>query len=274
MRRADTLRPMLAYERLRHHAYTAMRALQRARPRARRDWVSGPPDFVGVAAQKSGTTWWYSLIEAHPGVTARRTPKELNYFNRPMRTMPPYERYFARPVGSLCGEWSPPYSTDEGWMAELRESAPDARILIALRDPVERYVAGLTMAVRQRGTDPRVAAVDAEERSRYGALLDRTLALYPRERILVQQYESMVTDTLPELHRTYEFLGLSAFDPSAAELASPGRKRNVARVPKIDLSPERRAELGGLFAPEVRRVLELVPDLRLDRWPNFTHLGA
>jgi hypothetical protein len=31
----------------------------------------GPPDFVGVGAQRSGTRWWYTLILEHPRCIAR-----------------------------------------------------------------------------------------------------------------------------------------------------------------------------------------------------------
>lgn len=248
-----------------------MQLAKRARPqRARRGETTGPPDFVGVGAQKSGTTWWYSLIELHPQVVTRRTPKELHYFDRHLRTMPAYERYFPRPAGSVCGEWTPRYGIDDRWMAELHAQAPDARLLVALRDPVERYVAGFTMLAGQMGMARDAAMMGSEERGRYGKLLDRALALYPRERILVLQYECMVTDTLRELHRTYEFLGLPPFDPPISALRL---RLNPAKVPKLELSAERRAELVARYEPEVRRVLELVPDLRVERWPNFAHLA-
>ena len=28
--------------------------------------IVGPPDFVGIGAQKAGTTWWFDAICAHP----------------------------------------------------------------------------------------------------------------------------------------------------------------------------------------------------------------
>ena len=41
----------------------------------------GPPDFVGVGVSKCGTSWWFSLILAHPDVHGP-VKKELLYFNR------------------------------------------------------------------------------------------------------------------------------------------------------------------------------------------------
>ena len=37
-------------------------------------WRTGAPDFVIFGAQKSGTTWWFRLIEQHPGCRAAGQP--------------------------------------------------------------------------------------------------------------------------------------------------------------------------------------------------------
>src|SRR5690606_28385229 len=46
------------------------------------NWTVGPPDFVGIGAQRSGTTWWYDLVSSHPRVVHRGDLKELHYFHR------------------------------------------------------------------------------------------------------------------------------------------------------------------------------------------------
>jgi hypothetical protein len=52
-------------------------------PQARKDEVTGPPDFVGIGTQKAGTTWWYDIICAHPDVYSRRDiHKERHFFGR------------------------------------------------------------------------------------------------------------------------------------------------------------------------------------------------
>jgi len=46
-----------------------------------RGWTTGPPDFVGVGAQRSGTSWWFNLISNHPKVkTTERSHKEKHFF--------------------------------------------------------------------------------------------------------------------------------------------------------------------------------------------------
>ena len=73
------------------------------------------------------------------------------------------------------------------------EAAPDARILIMLRDPVERYHSGLEREARlyeQAGTFANIAIVgDAIYRSMYHRQVQLVLESFGRERVLVLQYE-------------------------------------------------------------------------------------
>ena len=86
---------------------------------SRRTGASAPPDFVGVGAQKAGTSWWNALIEAHPDVHRQGgQPKELHFFDglweQPWSAADAtrYARYFPRPTGAIAGEWTPGYMID------------------------------------------------------------------------------------------------------------------------------------------------------------------
>ena len=55
--------------------------------------VTGPPDFVGIGAQKAGTTWWFDAICAHPDVyRVQRHPQGA-----------PFLRSVRRPPVWACG---------------------------------------------------------------------------------------------------------------------------------------------------------------------------
>ena len=81
-------------------------------------WQTGPPDFVGIGAQRSGTSWWFSLLCAHPDVCHLRVePKERAFFGRyygerfTSRAVDAYRWEFPRRPGSKVGEWTPFAST-------------------------------------------------------------------------------------------------------------------------------------------------------------------
>jgi Sulfotransferase family len=249
-------------------------------------WITAPPDFVGIGAQRCGTTWWFGgALEAHPLVAippGRR--KELHYFDRYwMHEVEPdfaarYARFFPRPAGSITGEWTPGYMCDPWAVPLLAEAAPEARFLIMLRDPVERYRSGIAPQLRQsreRGYDSLsiVFAHLALLHSMYHAQVKRALEILGRDRVLVLQYERCVDDPLAEMQRTQRFLELEplATMPRELELRVPsGMIFPLGDKPPL---PARlRLELMSALADDVRQVAALCPELDLGMWPNFASL--
>lgn len=242
-------------------------------PKCPDGWTVAPPDFVGLGAQRSGTTWLYSLIAAHPDVQGETT-KELHYFHRFWnRTFTDadtqtYAGYFPRPAGRIAGEWSPGYLS-HFWIPPLvARAAPDARLLVSLRDPVERYRSGVVLQSETR----RIGAAGASTAFRlgcYGLQLEHLLASVDRARLHVVQFEACTSDAAGELAGLYAFLGLDpTFRPEGID-----RPVNAARAKKGDLDPAIRAALVDAYTPDVRRLLELDLGIDVTRWPNFADLA-
>lgn len=235
-------------------------------------WEVGPPDFVGVGTARSGTSWWDELIHAHPQVArAGGVPKEIHYFDRFWRgdfsdaDAARYHAFFPRPAGSRAGEWTPGYMLDFWTPPLLRQAAPDARILVLLRDPVERFRSGLTLTENRMtlGRTARASANGGYQRGIYADELQRLWAAFPREQVLVLQYERCVRDPRGELQRTFAFLGL---DPAPALSLDVERRVNETKVRKVPLTSWQRAALARRYAPENLRLAGLVPDLDLSLW--------
>lgn len=242
-------------------------------PKCPAGWTVAPPDFVGLGAQRSGTTWLYSLIAAHPDVHGEAT-KELHYFHRfwgrpftddDART---YARYFPRPAGKIAGEWSPGYLSHFWVPPLLVRAAPAARLLVSLRDPVERYRSGVVLQAETR----RVGAAGASTAFRlgcYGLQLAHLLSYVDHDRVHVVQFEDCTRDAAGELARIYAFLGLDpTFRPDGLH-----RPVNAARAKKDDLAPETRAALVDAYTPDVRHLCSLDLGVDVARWPNFAHLA-
>ena len=243
-------------------------------------WRTGPPDFVGVGAQRCGTSWWYrGTIRSHPGVVRVAKPgKELHYFDRFWAEEPPadfVERYralFPRPEGAITGEWTPRYMVDFWTTQLLQRAAPDARLLIMLRDPIERLRSGIQrerMLADDAGKPFELSHMsEAVYRGLYYDQVRGVLDLYPRDRVLILQFERCRTDPIGEMRRTQEFLGL---EPLAD---APERLQQHKRPPgtKPELSPERHAELVRRMRDDVARLAGLCPELDLELWPSFAHV--
>ena len=261
-----------------HSRYDQLQPLPECPP----GWHTGAPDFVIIGAQKCGTTWWQGLVEEHPGVV--RPPgqrRELHFFDHFWDRWPSpeqlelYGRYFPRPEGSLAGEKTPGYLY-QPWVAPmLARAAPGARLIVLMRDPVERYASGLGLLQRAGALKGEIGAgqigmrehriTEAIERGRYAAQLAWWLERYPRQQLLLLQYERCVADPQGQLSRTFDFLELPDHRASEAEIART-RKRSDSR-PSVPL--EMRHLLAEHYAPDVARLRELAPDLDLDLWPGL-----
>jgi len=251
-------------------------------------WYTGPPDFVIFGAQKSGTTWWFRLIEQHPGVVqpAKQRP-ELHFFDRLWAEWPDaeatarYHRYFPRPEGKLIGEKTPEYLSCPWAPPMVKLSAPDARAIVLLRDPIERYISGLSHHDRgglvedDEGVgrvfgDRMRVVTDAISRGQYATQVAWLLEAYPSQQLLILQYERCAADAAVQLARTFRFLGLPEYRLPAEELARP---RNRAKLEKVAV-PEAHVELlRRYYRPDVERLLQLTSEVDLSLWPNFGHLA-
>jgi hypothetical protein len=232
--------------------------------------VARAPDFVGVGVQKAGTSWWFRLLCAHPDVDANPEAKELHHF----------DRFWAQPFGEddvaayyACftaapdrhtGEWTPRYLYDPWTPPLLAVAAPAARLLVLLRDPIERYRSGLTHSLSYDGLPPAAGtAVDAFARGLYGEQLRRLFLSYPASQVLVLQYERCVDDPRAHLRTTYEFLGL---DP---DVALPDLRERVLETTaeRAPLPSRTAAALRDAYAGDLALLSSLVPSLDLGRWP-------
>lgn len=234
--------------------------------------VCTPPDYVGVGVQRSGSTWWDNLIASHPDVVSRsdRT-KEVHYFDHRYDGAAPgepevaYSRFFPRPPGTISGEWTPRYLYD-GWaLPQLRHSAPDAKILVILRDPVERYASGLTLQHQWGQKFDRNFLQHSFQRGLYASQLERLFSIYPVEQVMVLQFEQCLAAVGPQLRRTFDFLGLDG-DHVPPRAQEPQSKSEIA---KVQLSSAHEEWLVASYRADVSRLLDLVPDLDGSLWRHF-----
>jgi hypothetical protein len=236
-----------------------------------------------VGAQRAGTKWWYGVICDHPEV--QRAPvKEWHFFDRHYQTpftpddVRAYHRRFPRPPGLITGEWTPRYMHDFWTPPLLRRAAPDAKILVLLRDPFARYLSGLRHELasvkpavrrRRRSYIEAMDANDALSRSLYCRQLARIFESFDRGQVLVLQYERCVEAPAAALRRTYEFLGLPDPDHLPAFIEERvGKSYPSGEMPQLVANAARNAIL-----EDVNDLRSLVPEIDLDLWPSCRDEG-
>ena len=258
-------------------------------------WQIGPPDFVGLGAMRAGTTWWFSILRRHRRIVANQaTPeglrpagagtayfaseqakayinKEFHYFDHyaEVAEVDPndYHRYFPRPPGQLAGEWTPRYLSDFWTPPMLAAAAADTKVLVILRDPVERFVSGINR-FSSLGFDAD-AALFSEQfgRGLYWQQLTNVLNWFGREQLLVLQYEQCIRDFEVQVERTFGFLGLDAADwePPVDPRLPVGL--TTGELPDT-VSAATRDALRRAYQADLGQLLRDFPELDGQLWPS------
>ena len=195
------------------------------------------PHFIGLGAQRAGTSWIYACLYEHPQVYI--PVKEIHFFSRDRnyrRGVGWYEGHFRRcPPGKVAGEFSTTYLASEEAPGRIREYHPGVKLIASLRDPLERalsnYRNDVMGGVVRPGTPFEEALKEHPEyiaQGLYSQQLQRYLDLFPRSQLLVLIYEDALRDPAAFIRQVYAFLGVdSDFRPSML-----GRRINTGRVPR------------------------------------------
>ncbi|MTI31884.1 sulfotransferase domain-containing protein, partial [Xanthovirga aplysinae] len=110
-------------------------------------------DFFCIGAQKSGTTSLFHYLKEHPKINLPAN-KEAPYFYKRYKDSN-LEDYFqrsfkiSREKGIKTGTINPHYMCFPGAAKEIYHYNPSAKILVTLRDPVERLISHVKMCLRK-----------------------------------------------------------------------------------------------------------------------------
>lgn len=228
------------------------------------------PSWIGIGAQRSGTTWFTDLLLQHPDMTlARAKQKELHILYRGLTEAVDIDEYRgAFDTSGIAGEWTPFYLRAL-WVPPiaLRVTEPNVPFLVLLRDPVERFASAMRLeAGRQTIADPQVAVrmlgADAQWAGMYATQLEAWATAVGRRRLLVMQYERVCQDPQTWVNRVWARLGLGSVPLSNVE--APSRTSTDAGW---DWPEGLHAALRAAYLPEVKRLRRW--GIRPRLWPNF-----
>ena len=180
------------------------------------------PAFIGIGAEKSATTWAWTVLDEHPAICMSQ-PKELNYFNDDgnyRRGESWYRKHFADDT-HCAGEISPLYMDNCRVAERIKETYPAAKILVMLRNPFDRAMSHLfhdASVVYGKVADLTVEDLRAlvqkdpkyVRRSQYDQALQPFLATFPSEQVGTFFFDDVTNDGLCLAQRLYEFAGVGS----------------------------------------------------------------
>jgi hypothetical protein len=193
------------------------------RPRAQTASPAAPgalPNLIVIGAQKCGTSVLHYYLSLHPEVSMSK-PKELNFFIEERawpRGVDWYRAHFD-PDAHVRGEASPNYTAfpqHQGVPERMHSVIPEAKLIYLVRDPLERIAAHWVHNFakrREKGTlaetllHPNTSYVT---RSMYAMQLERYLAVYPKQQVMVLQQSELRNERIETLRRVFEFVGVDA----------------------------------------------------------------
>lgn len=129
----------------------------RAWARVARGQLGPLPSFLLLGVQKGGSTSFWDHLQRLPEMNPH-LPKEMLFFNRyaPRRPLSWYRARFWEPSAphALQGDGTLTYLPSLHAPARAHRVVPDAKLVVLLRDPVERAISHYKHDVR-RGEQPR-----------------------------------------------------------------------------------------------------------------------
>ncbi|MBV9009247.1 MAG: sulfotransferase [Verrucomicrobia bacterium] len=207
--------------------------------------------FIVVGAQKCGTTALNYYLKRHRRI-ALPLQKELHFFDDDelfVRGDVNYRllhgRFSRVRPDSIAGENTPNYLYWPPVMQRIFEYNPLAKLIILLRNPIERAFSQWNMQrVRQIEPLDFIDAIRAEperlnslppprsrkfayvDRGRYAGQIARVFALFPKEQVLVLKYETFRERQQHVVDKVFRFLELEPprFRPVEAHNIPHGRK--------------------------------------------------
>lgn len=221
------------------------------------DEAPWPTAFL-AGVPKAGTTSLFRYLSQHPDIAPSRD-KETYLLNRAWDEIGDpeaakeeaegwYEELFARAGDAPVRlEGTPGYFAHPDVAERVRDVAPEARVIVSLRDPVERAFSEYLMN-RREGVWERPLAemvedeLDAGPENRpsgllwtgfYATHLDRWRETLGEDRVLVVLLEDLKEDPQATLERVAGFLGV---DPAPMREVDTDTQHNPYREPRNPLA--------------------------------------
>jgi hypothetical protein len=184
------------------------------------------PNFAYIGTSKAGSTWLFNALAGHPDVCLASN-KGLYYFDQHFDEGQQWYLDHFRAAGDrkAVGEISHSYLSSPQAAARIAELNPGMRLLVCLREPVDRAFSDYLDLVKNGQFDgPFSAALEQYprllDRGRYATHLQRYLDLFPRQQLHVSLFDDLRTDPQTYADEVFGFLGIQRLELPPADLKS------------------------------------------------------
>lgn len=229
-------------------------------------------DFVICGTQKGGTSALDAYLREHPEI-CMANKKEVHYFDNDFfftNGKPDYSLYHRsfspNPLHKVLGEATPIYMYWSSIPKRLFEYNPNLKVIILLRNPIERAYSHWNMEVSKNNEyTPFLEALSLEkkrceesfssqhrdfsyiDRGKYLKQLQRIWKHFPKEMVLILKSEDLRENPNKTLRTVTNFLCVSPFNFT--------NKKDVHSLPYItSMSKHEKDYLRSVFESEIQKL--------------------
>ena len=225
-------------------------------------------EFILAGAQKSGTTALHYFLSRHPNITMG-DQQEIHFFDNDALFVSEvdyeelHKHYPLLGPSTIAGDCTPSYIYHKPAAERIWKYNPKAKLLILLRNPVDRAFAHWNMQ-RFRGREP-LDFFDAvrEEKTRiggappyvdrgfYGEQHERLVILFPRDQVKAVKFEAFKEKHRETLTSIFSFLDLEPLRSVRS------KDRNVVPYERA-MNWEEKVFLYNLFEEDIAKLEQLL----------------
>jgi len=235
-------------------------------------------NFIIAGAQKSGTSALRAALYDHPELCFHEA-KEVHFFDHEENFLSGrsvdyglYHQNFPTPqTGQLVGDKTPSYLFFQDVPRRLHEYNPELKIIILLRNPIDRAYSQYQMMLRNSGitetfmqrlllepelkarSAPRQSGQCVIERGLYSEQIERYLKYFPMQQLLILRFDEFVSQAEKTLGRICQFLEI------APQKLAPPRKSQTPPIREYPaMTTEERNYLQAQYKDELVRLENLL----------------
>jgi hypothetical protein len=259
------------------------------------------PDFLCIGVARAATTWMFDRLSQHPDVFLPKR-KEVHFLDEPRQQIKDhvlgikiyrasyfdinreshwrwYYRIYRGQEGKMKGDMTPAYiDLSEDRIRIVAERMPSLKIILSIRNPVERAWSGLRRTLWERlGKKP--SDLETLDTIRHAVMLPRVVEqcdykssipcwekFYDTNHMLYIFFDDIVEDPRSQLERICEFLNLDK-----EKLPSPEEDRRRVNAAPSDKMPQEIRQHLEIYYRKQREYLERKFDRDLSHWCKYTN---
>lgn len=230
-------------------------------------------NFIGIGAQKCGTTWLQRTLARHPDI-AFPGGKEVHFWDQHYARGLDWYRHLFADNSKLNGDITPAYGfLPLQKIQEARALTPDARLIYLIRNPLERAWSSARMALARAEMTHDEASdqwfIDhfrsrgSLARGDYETCIKNWRSVFPPEQLLIVRFEEICFDPVGVANRCLEHIRVARHPFSQDEL--PALQQKQFEGDGAPLRATLLAPLHALYDGKIRSLSDYL-DIDLSDW--------